>query len=689
MLSGLSPVQANPDEQSKVNELIEQSSAYRFSDINKSIATIDQALAIAQKLDYKAGIAECYLKKGQYLFNSGSQKESGENLQRAADIFKKIDKRDKYAVALKELADYYRTLGNQQMANNLIKESQAIATELKNDGLVAECELASGIIAMNTGKFAEATMHYLKALKTAETIKNDEMMMNSYRELGNINSLKGNMPSSTDYFKKALAINIKIGNKLGVADAYCNIGSNYLTLGNDAEARENITKSLDLARQLNYKPTLALNLLNLGYCNTKENQISEASANFAEAQKTFEELNDRHGQAEVYNAKGYLYAKQRNYEEAAKSYLASADISKEINANDQLKTSYDGLAYVFEQRKDYEAAYKFQKLGQGLSNQLFGADNTKLVTQMQLNYEFDKTQEEQRIQQQLKDKIAASEKLRSRYFLYFLTVVGLMAILIAVSIYFAYRANKKAKVLLTERNHLITAEKERAERILSDIIPAEIEEKIKISGIGQIESFATVMFIDFDEFSKTEQKFNPLELMDELDVIFKGMDDISKKFKLETLKTLSDGYLCIGGLANSIDCKPEDVVNAAIKIQQFMEELKIKHIQEDTPYFEMRIGVHTGQIAGGIVGVRTIAADIWGETVQAASMLEKMAEAGEIRISDATYHLVKHKFQTVYSGQLKVSNKTIGVHQITQFKPEMSSLNVTPQVNDLLNKFKN
>ncbi|MCW3125051.1 MAG: adenylate/guanylate cyclase, partial [Bacteroidetes bacterium] len=214
----------------------------------------------------------------------------------------------------------------------------------------------------------------------------------------------------------------------------------------------------------------------------------------------------------------------------------------------------------------------------------------------------------------------------------------------------------------------------------------EIEAKIKASGIAEIESFATVMFIDFDEFTNTEQKFNPIELMDELDIIFKGMDDVCKKYKLETLKTLSDGYLCIGGLANSLDCKPEDVINAAIKIQLFMEDLKLKRMKNSQPYFQMRIGVHTGQIAGGIVGVRTIAADIWGETVQAASMIEKMAEAGEIRISDATFHLIKTKFETVYTGQFRASAKDIGVYQITKFKTEYSNLSISDNVNALIHK---
>ena len=689
LLLGYTPVQGKPDEQSKVNQLIEVSTAYRFSDINRSIATIDEALLLAQKIDYKAGIAECYLKKGQYLFNNGSQKESGESLKKAADLFKEIDIKDKYAISLKELADYYRTSGNQKMANILIGQSSSIAASLHNPALVAECEIASGIIDMNAGKFADATAHYLTALQSAESIKNDEIIMNSCRELGNINAMQGNIPISNDYFKRALAINLKIGNRLGVADAYCNIGSNFLALGNDVDAVTNIMKSLDLAKELNYKPTLALDYLNLGYCNSRRNEIAQAQTHFADAGKLLKDLNDKHGQAEVLNAQGYLAAKENNYEQAATNYLLSAEIAKPINANDQLKTSYDGLAYVFEQRKDYEAAYKFQKLAKGLSDQLFGADNTKMVTKLQLNYDFNKIQEQQRIQQHLKDQIADSEKKRATYFQLFLVLMGVMALILAGFAFIAYRANRKAKVLLIERNELITVEKERAERILSDIIPNEIESKIKESGIGQIESFATVMFIDFNEFSKTEQQFDSISLMDELDIVFKGMDDISKKFKLETLKTLSDGYLCIGGLANSLECRPEDVVNAAIKIQLFMDECKMKRIQEGKPYFELKIGIHTGQIAGGIVGVRTIAADIWGESVQTASMLEKMALAGEIRVSDSTYHMVKSKFETVYSGNLKVAHKEIGVHQIAQFRSEVSHLSVTDNVNELLHRLKN
>jgi class 3 adenylate cyclase len=119
-----------------------------------------------------------------------------------------------------------------------------------------------------------------------------------------------------------------------------------------------------------------------------------------------------------------------------------------------------------------------------------------------------------------------------------------------------------------------------------------------------------------------------------------------------------------------------------------MDEIKMKHIKEGQPYFEMRIGVHTGHIAGGIVGVRTIAADVWGEVVQAASLMEKMANAGEIRVSEATYQLIKNKFETIYCGKLKVSAKEIEVYQIANFKTEFSHLNVSQDVDNLINRLK-
>ncbi|MFN8276618.1 MAG: tetratricopeptide repeat protein [Chitinophagales bacterium] len=673
------------DEQSKVSQQIEMANAFRYSDFEKAKSHLDEALAIAQRINYKSGIAESYWKLGQLQYNKGLLEESRTNLEKALQIYRQSGNKINYASVLKDLCDYYSTSGNTVEAERMINEATAIARAANNQLLLAGCEIEGGIVAMKTGRFAEATAHYLSALRIGEESQNDEVVMNSCRELGNINSLQSNLPLSNDFFNRALNINKKLGNKLGMADAYCNIGSNFLSLGNYNEAVQNIRMSMDLSRELNYKPTLATNLLNMGYALTYSGNPAEAEKNLEEAAQLYTELNDKHGQAEVLNAKGFLFSKSKDYDRASSYYLEAAKLSDEIKANSILKNACDGLAFIFEKKGDFESAYRFQKRSQQLAAQLFSGDNAKMVTQLQLNYEFDKQKEQQRIQQKLKDDVVANERKISQFTIIGLIIFFLMAVGIAFAAVKAYRASRESKLLLQEKNELITRQKEKAERILSEIIPVEIEEQLQASA-SNVERFATVMFIDFKNFTKTEELFSPIDLMDELDIIFKALDDISKKYQLETLKTLSDGYLCIGGLnANGI-LQPEQVINAGIKVQQFMDELMYKRKAAGKPFFEMKIGIHSGVITGGIVGVRTLAADIWGETVQTASLIEKLTDGGEIKLSASTYELIKSQFETVYAGQVKCGKHLTDVYQLVRSKAPWSTLDVSREVQQLIEK---
>lgn len=676
--------QSGSDEQSKVTHLLDLANAYKFTEFEKARGNIDEALAIATRINFKDGMALSYWRKGQLLYNNGQLQESKEMLERAAQAYRQLENKEKYAYVMKDLCDYYVATGDEAKAETIIMEALNLAKQSNNAILQADCEISAGIVDMKVGAFAEATAHYLAALRIGEQSKNDEVIMNSCRELGNINSLQSNLPLSNSYFNKALGINKKLGNKLGMADAYCNIGSNYLSLGNYNEALSNIELSMQLSRELNYKPTLATDLLNMGYALIYSGNAAAAESKLEEAENLYLELSDQQGQSEVLNAKGFMFSKAKDFDKASAYYMAAADIAERIKANNILKNSCEGLAYVYERKGDFEAAYHYQKRGQELAAQMFSGDNAKMVTQLQLNYEFDKQQEQQRIQQKLKDEVMAEERKASRLTIIGLILFFLMAAIIALVAVKAYRATRQSKMLLQEKNELITQQKEKAERILSEIIPIEIEEKLQASNAQQIEQYGTAMFVDFKDFTKTEEQFSPIDLMDELDIIFKNLDDISKKFSLETLKTLSDGYLCIAGLNSGGRSNSEDVLHAAMKVQQFMNDLKAKRLSEGKPYFEMKIGVHTGLITGGIVGVRTLAADIWGESVQTASLIEKMSRGGEIKISESTYDAVKDKFETMPAGEVKCGKQMIQVYQLIGPKDELSSLKVSHDVQGLL-----
>ena len=115
--------------------------------------------------------------------------------------------------------------------------------------------------------------------------------------------------------------------------------------------------------------------------------------------------------------------------------------------------------------------------------------------------------------------------------------------------------------------------------------------------------------------------------------------------------------MAAGGLPSPNNTHAVDAVKAALEIRKFIEEGKADKIAQGKPFFEIRIGIHTGPVVAGIVGVKKFAYDIWGDTVNTASRMESSGEAGKVNISGSTYELVKDKFNCTYRGKVEAKSK--------------------------------
>jgi class 3 adenylate cyclase len=146
----------------------------------------------------------------------------------------------------------------------------------------------------------------------------------------------------------------------------------------------------------------------------------------------------------------------------------------------------------------------------------------------------------------------------------------------------------------------------------------------------------------------------PQELVDELHACFKAFDAIVRKHRIEKIKTVGDAYLAVSGLPLADPEHAVTMVKAALEIEQFIHERK-KLLGDKT--FEVRIGIHSGNVVAGIVGDIKFAYDVWGDTVNTASRMEEHSEAGKINISQTTYELVKDQFECNYRGEITAKNK--------------------------------
>ncbi len=248
---------------------------------------------------------------------------------------------------------------------------------------------------------------------------------------------------------------------------------------------------------------------------------------------------------------------------------------------------------------------------------------------------------------------------QSRSKMYSLLGCILIVLMIAFFIYRNSKQKQKANVLLEERNRIITQERNRSDELLLNILPEDVATELKEKGTAEARLIdeVTVLFTDFKDFTQISEKMSAKVLVGEINECFSAFDSITQKHGVEKIKTIGDSYMAAGGLPTANKTHPEDVVKAALEIQQFMVAHKTKKEAAGEPVFEIRIGVHTGPVVAGIVGIKKFQYDIWGDTVNTASRMESSANVGQVNISETTYQLVKDKFSCTYRGEIEAKGK--------------------------------
>ncbi len=213
----------------------------------------------------------------------------------------------------------------------------------------------------------------------------------------------------------------------------------------------------------------------------------------------------------------------------------------------------------------------------------------------------------------------------------------------------------EANIHLLELKEQVEAERDRSEKLLLNILPLRVANQLKNTGTTQPESYedVTIFFSDIVNFTQKSSTLAPPVLINELNDIFTGFDQIIKANSCERIKTIGDAYLCVCGLPEPHDAHAEMIVKSAIEIMQFLK----KRNSESDIKWEIRAGVHSGQVVGGVVGIEKYIYDVFGDAINTASRMESHSTPMQINISESTWKLVKDKFKFQERETIEVKGK--------------------------------
>jgi PAS domain S-box-containing protein len=211
---------------------------------------------------------------------------------------------------------------------------------------------------------------------------------------------------------------------------------------------------------------------------------------------------------------------------------------------------------------------------------------------------------------------------------------------------------------ITERlqtEQALQHQQEQTERLLLNILPEPIADRLKQETSTIAENFAevSVMFADIVGFTQLASSLNPIELVDLLNQIFSAFDRLSEKHGLEKIKTVGDAYMVVGGLPTRRADHAEAIAEMALDMQATIAQFRNKTGQQ----FNIRIGINTGPVVAGVIGIKKFSYDLWGDTVNIASRMESHGLSGQIQLTAATYERLRDQYLFEERGVIQVKGK--------------------------------
>jgi adenylate cyclase len=589
----------------KVQLMLDLSKEYFGSDPQEAISISNKAFTLSKSVDYDWGMGYSLKNIGIGYYFISDYVQALVYWKQAKLIFEESNDRTGVANMLSNIGAIYSDQGFYVRSLELYMEALKLAEELSDSSRIATVTQNIGAIHHKNKNYEESLRTYLKGLSIFESLNEADGMGLASRNIAEIYYAKDQYDSAQFYGQKSLKF---LEGTAYYSQAFSILGLTNIAKGSHQAGLAQLNKSYEYALSVGNKVAIAQSLNALA--------------------KGYEEI-------------GNLNLAIENFE---KSKLKSLEISY---ANEYLEEVYSSLIRLYRETGALNKVREYNILHGAVMDSLQNMESVRAQNKLLFDYEI--TKKEQEIALLIKDNEIQraqeeKQKLIKNGFIYGFILTLVFAI-----------------VFLFQRNQ-IKKGKKLSDKLLHNILPDNIAQERKDRGESIAKEFdkITVLFSDFKGFTKISESLSAQELVGEINTCFKAFDSIITSYGIEKIKTIGDSYMAAGGLNISRTSSTKDVVMAGLEMQDYIRDRKIELESKGKPFFEMRIGIHTGPVVAGIVGDKKFQYDIWGDTVNIASRMESSGEVGKVNISQATCDLLKDDPDLMFDRRGKISAKGKG-----------------------------
>ena len=616
------------------------------------------AIPLAQRLQFVKGEAFAWNVLGVVEETRGNYAEAVDNYRRALTLRRQIGDPHAIGSTLNNLGVVYEATGRFDSALVFHRENLAIQQELKDTVRIARAQFNIAAAYQEMGLYNDAQEHLYEARGILEVSNDLDGVAKVAAQLGHIQFELDRYADARKWYALELQIREQLRDTARLADALSDYANALDELDSSETAIRYYLRALDIWKRLDDLPGQVNVYINISDAHKHVHNYQRALQYLDQAETLCRQMGDEPSLMEVYNIMGDVYSRMGQQQRSLDLIRQYYDIALKIDDSKFIQSAYKDFAEVYAAMGDYKKAYEnrvlYDELRYKRLNEKIGASFARKEGL------YESEQKEKQIEQQ-KQELALNEALLAKSTLrQYLLLGGGIALLLLVALLFnRNRLRARNNRELAAKNAVIERERQRADALLTNILPATTAQELKENNSVEPRRYesVTVMFTDFKSFTQIAERVSFEELITELDECFRLFDQIVEQFHLEKIKTIGDAYMCAGGLPVPNDTHPVDVVRAAIDMQTRLQALMRDKQAAGKPVFEMRIGIHTGPVVAGVVGSHKFAYDIWGDTVNTAARLEQGSESGKINISETTYQAVKDLFPCTYRGKLAAKNK--------------------------------